>query len=439
MNLDRLRGASTGAVLRAAMCAFTAAFLIMALCAPDVGEMLGSLKRICTLPAQSNRDYFAPALGSVSGAMFNTFLVSALCCAMMFLPGARVNGGTVLAFFLTSGYCFYGMNILNVLPLMLGVFVYARIRREPFSRYISHAMFATGAAPLITYALFYYPDVAAGPRFTFLGLALAIAIGLLFGLALPPLCAHTMAFHKGYDLFNAGCAVGFLCFVFNAVLHKALGIDAPAFEAVMGEGRRAMIDGFFIVTFGLCALCGAALNGGFRGYGALLRETGYDADFTGKYGPGLNLLNMGVYGLFIVAFFNLIGVSFTGPTMGGIFGMLCGCCLGATPLNVWPMMAGYVVMGLLNRAGLVAYPVNINSTVTGLSFASGLAPLAGVYGPVAGIAAGMLHYCLITSVPAIHGGFNLFNGGFTAGIVCFVMVPLLEHYRRPRRARDPKK
>jgi len=34
----------------------------------------------------------------------------------------------------------------------------------------------------------------------------------------------------------------------------------------------------------------------------------------------------------------------------------------------------------------------------------------------------------VTSVPAIHGGFNLYNGGFTSGLVAFAMVPVLESF-----------
>ena len=64
-----------------------------------------------------------------------------------------------------------------------------------------------------------------------------------------------------------------------------------------------------------------------------------------------------------------------------------------------------------------------------------VAPISGEYGIIAGIVAGILHYCLVTSVHAIHGGFNLYNGGFTAGIVCFLSVPILEHYFKSKQQR----
>ena len=103
--------------------------------------------------------------------------------------------------------------------------------------------------------------------------------------------------------------------------------------------------------------------------------------------------------------------------------MLAFCAAGAMPLNVLPIMVGYFIA---SRFGV--FPINAQAIVVGLCFASGLAPITGKYGFIAGVIGGILHYCLVTSVPAIHGGFNLYNGGFTAGIVCFIYVPILEHY-----------
>jgi hypothetical protein len=33
---------------------------------------------------------------------------------------------------------------------------------------------------------------------------------------------------------------------------------------------------------------------------------------------------------------------------------------------------------------------------------------------------------MVTTVPSLHGGFCLYNGGFTAALVCLLMVPALE-------------
>ena len=432
--METIRKMDAGRLLRAMMCCFTLAFLIGGVLAPDLPEMFSGLARICTLPAQLTKDYFKPELGSISGSMLNYFLVGAVCCALMFLPEAKVNGGTVLGFFLTLGFCSYGMNTLNIIPLMLGVAVYSLIKKQPFGKNLNFFMFSTAIAPLITHVLFYYPVMGEAPKLSLLGVVLALVVGVVFGCALPPLCAHSPGFHKGYNLYNAGPAAGFLCFLIYAVLHKTLGVDAPAITADLGDGSFLFVNVFCVVVFVLCVVFGLMLGGG-HDYGKLFTDSGYKSDFTAKYSVGANIMNVGIYGLFIVLYYNLIGAKFTGPTMGAIFCMLCCCCNGATPLNVFPIMIGYVIMGLLNRAGVTAFAVNAQAIVVGLCFASGLAPISGEYGILAGIVAGMLHYCLVTSVPAIHGGFNLYNGGFTAGIVCFIYVPVLESYFKSKAQR----
>lgn len=429
--METIRKMETGRLLRALMCAFTAAFLIAAFLAPDRGEMLSGLGNLCTAPAQLTRDYFKPGLGSVSGAMLNCALVGAAFCAMMFLPGAKVNGVTVLGFFLTIGFCTFGINILNIIPFILGVFVYSLIVRQPFAKNISYAMFSTGIAPLVTQALFYYPAMGDAPNLTPLGVGLALLIGLVTGCTLPALCAHSHDFHKGYNLYNAGPAAGFLCFLIYAVMYRTLGVEAPPLGADLGEGAPVFVNAFCVVIFGLCVVFGLLL-GGAKDYRKLFFDPGHRSDFTAKYSAGANVLNIGVYGLFALLYYNLMGAKFTGPTMGVILCMMCCACNGATPWNVFPIMIGYGVMGLLNRAGVTSFAVNTQGLVVGICFASGLAPISGVYGLVAGVVAGMLHYCLVTSVPVIHGGFNLYNGGFTAGIVCFIFVPVLEHYFKPK-------
>ena len=392
MNLERIRKMDAGTILRAVMCAFSLAFLIGALLAPDLPEIFSGFWRICTLPAQLTKDYFKPELGSISGSLLNYFLISATCCALMFLPGAKVTGGTVLAYFLTVGFSSYGMNILNIIPLMLGVVVYSLIKKQAFGKNLNFFMFSTAVAPIITQVLFYYPVMGEEPHLSLLGVVISLIIGVVVGCAMPALCAHSPGFHKGYDIYNAGPAAGFLCFLLFAVLYKTLGVEAPAIGASLGAGDWTFVNVFCITCFALCVVAGFVINGNsFKGYGKLFMDSGYKADFTAKYTPGLCVMNIGVYGLFIMLYYNLIGSAFTGPTMGAVFCMLCCCCSGATPFNVFPIMIGYIIMGLLNKAGVTAFAVNAQAIIVGLCFASGLAPITGEYGILAGIVAGILH------------------------------------------------
>ena len=426
----KYKSLETARVLRLTFCAFTLAFFVAALVAPDRADALGGLGRILILPAQLTKDYFLPELGGLSASMLNTALVAAICTGLTLLPGVTVTGATALAWFLTVGFGTYGMNPLNMLPLMLGVFLYAKLKRQPFARYVNLAMFSTGLSPLITQVLLYYPNAELGPRVTPLGVALALIVGAIVGCAMPALCAHSQNFHKGFDLYNAGPAAGFLCFALYAILYRALGVEPPAIAATLGTGNRLFVNVFLGALFALSLAAGLMLNGGVGDYAALLRDSGYRSDFTQKYSAGSCLINLGAYGLYILLYYNLIGATFTGATMGAVLCMVCCFASGATPRNTLPILVGYGVVGLLHRLGVGAFPVNGQALVVGLCYASGLAPIAGEYGFFAGMGAGILHAGLVTSVPAIHGGFNLYNGGFTAGIVCFLLAPVLEHYKR---------
>ena len=56
MALSKLRQKSSSQILRGMLSAFTVAFLIGALCAPDRGEMLSGLARILTRPSLLTQD-----------------------------------------------------------------------------------------------------------------------------------------------------------------------------------------------------------------------------------------------------------------------------------------------------------------------------------------------------------------------------------------------
>ena len=98
-----------------------AAYLIAALLVPDRGQMMSGLAQILMSPAQLTKDYFE--IGSVSGTFLNVSLVGFVCAAMTCLPGAAVGGGTIAAYFLTTGFSFWGINFLNMWPFFLGVMV----------------------------------------------------------------------------------------------------------------------------------------------------------------------------------------------------------------------------------------------------------------------------------------------------------------------------
>ena len=199
---------------------------------------------------------------------------------------------------------------------------------------------------------------------------------------------------------------------------------------------------FCFVVFGLCIVFALLMGCTPKDYWNLMKDSGHGVDYSQKYGTAATLMNVGVFGLFIVLYYNLVGATFNGVTFGCIFCMLATCCSGSHPRNIWPIMVGYFGASLLfeqlfigTNGTAYAQAINAQSIVIGLCFAGGLSPIAGRYGWYFGILAGVLHFCLVTSVPLLHGGFCLYNGGFTAAFVCVVLVPFLERFFKTKDAR----
>ena len=332
---------------------FSVAFIIGAIAAPDRADMLAGFMRINTYPSQFTRDYFK--LGGLSGAFFNTGMVGLACCGLLYFTKAKCTGLTVAAYWLNAGFATFGMTFLTLWPFFLGVFVYSRIKKVSFGSVANLAMFSTAVAPFAGELIWRYPGLDAH-GFSFFGLLGALILGIVTGLVMPSLCAHAPNFHKGYDLYNAGPAAGLLAFFYCCVLYRSPGIELPS-NTDLGDGHRIFVNVFFLIMFVLCFVYAYILDHDcFRNYKKLWISDGYKTDYTSAFGMPAALVNMGVYGLFILLYYNVVhgltfadgslaltGAKFTGATMGAIMCMYAFCCQGAQPRTVFPIMIGYAI------------------------------------------------------------------------------------------------
>ena len=178
-----------------------------------------------------------------------------------------------------------------------------------------------------------------------------------------------------------------------------------------------------------------------KAYLKLLTGKNQVASLSSAYGNAVFLMIVGIYGLFILGYYNLIGASFNGVTFGILFCMLATCNSGSHPGNVLPIMGGYVAASFLFgwvstlAGGTFSQAVNAQAICVGLCYANGLSPICDKYGWQFGILSAMLHYMLVTSVPNMPGGYCLYNGGFTAALICLILVPQLETFFKTKQER----
>ena len=146
--MHKLKQLSASSFLRLLFAAFTFAFLCSAFIAPDRAEMFTGLRRIMTESSKVSTNYFDN--GGYAGTFLNAGLVCLVLTALYSLPKVKVNATSCLAFLLTAGFCFWGVNILNLWFGFLGVLLYCLVKRENPANQINAMVFTTGICPLFT-------------------------------------------------------------------------------------------------------------------------------------------------------------------------------------------------------------------------------------------------------------------------------------------------
>ena len=427
-------------------------------------DFFQNLLHILTSPSKLVTDYFA--LGGLGSTFFNAAVCGLIANAIIHASKVHANATTLAGYMLIVAHCFYGLNFFNMWPPFIGVLLYCLIMKKKVSENIHIAFFATALAPFVSEVLFRYSVGSFDPsvvRINWVGISIAIVCGIAVGFIVLPLLPGTTAMHRGYNLYKAGLAIGMLGIFIYAFMYNTLGISPPSALVIdnpeyysMPLAYRGVMNAFFIILFSLTFLAGFLLNGkSIKEYGKLLKCTGYGTDFIDKFGMPLCLVNIAFYGFAILTYLNLIfilpeifpqlpaGVGFTGATTGVVFAALTFAADGQHIRNVFPVAVGYVllfvtVVAICFVSGLdIPWTLSTQAYINGLAFATGLCPIAGKYGFRFGVIAGALSATICTVTANMHGGFVLYNGGFTAGLSALILIPLLDFYKvKPKHEDD---
>lgn len=427
-------------------------------------DFFDNLLQILTSPSKLVTDYFA--LGGLGSTLFNAAICGLATNLVVHLSRAKANATILAGYMLVVAHCFYGLNFLNMWPPFFGILLYCFVMKKKVGDNIHIALFSTALAPFVSELCFRYAIGKYDPslmKINWIGVALSLVCGLAIGFVIPALLPGIAAMHRGYSLYKAGLAIGILGIFINAFMYSSLGVEAPGDLAITNEsyyaltyGYRGFMNGFFIILFAITLIVGFLLNKkSFTRYGELLNCTGYGTDFTDKFGMPICMINIAMYGFAILAYLNLVfilpaifpalpqGVGFTGATVGIIFAALTFAADGQHPKNVFPIAVGYITLfAIVIVICLVAnfdipWTLSTQAYINGLAFATGLCPFAGKYGFRYGVLAGLMSAIICAITAKMHGGFVLYNGGFNAGLVALILVPILDFYQiKPIREDD---
>lgn len=371
-----------------------------------MGKILSSRSVLIT-------DYFV--VGGMGASFLNASLVLVLGILLVLVEKIPFSGPTMAALFMNAGYGLWGKNPLTVIPIVFGIQIYCRIYHIKTGKHIYTTLYGTCLAPFVTeiYFMLHLPVIV---RFL-----AAILLGVLIGFLLPPLSMHTTSMHMGYNLFNVGFSAGILAFVAVCIMNS-LGITSESVLLWQTGRPIGIVIGLYLL-FVTVFLIGF-LTGGCRWSGLkkiFSRPGRAVTDFVLMDGASPTMMNMGLVGIICTTYILLIGGDFSGPVVGAILMAFGFSAFGAHVKNYLPVLAGVYLFTFVSQ---------YNPTTPGIQLAAifgvGLSPIAGQFGIIAGILAGMLHSAIAMCTARFYGGLNLYNNGFSAGWVAIFLIPMLE-------------
>ena len=344
--------------------------------------------------------------GGVGAALLNAAVV-------LFLS----TGAAFACLFMMAGFSLLGKNLLNIAPIVVGGWLHALYRRESFAKYVYLILYGTCLSPMVSFLL-----VRIRPGFRWLAMSLC---GVVIGFLLPAIARFTTRIHQGYNLYNVGFAAGILGLGIASIL-KGLGVEFDSSVSWSQEGHGLLCVLVSVVLLGLLGTGMVLGCWSWPEYRHILHHSGRAvADFILLDGPGPTLVNMALTGAVGFAYLLLQypqGVRLNGPLVCCIFAMTGFGAFGKHPRNVLPVMAGAVLAAVL----LVAVPITSPGVLLATLLCTCLAPIAGQFGWKWGLAAGFLHMTIVQNTSILHGGMNLYNNGFAAGLVCILLIPIIK-------------
>lgn len=378
-------------------------------------EILTGLKKIILSPDILISDYVE--IGGIGASLINSALTSLFALFILVFIGVKPNGSTIMSLWLICGFSFFGKNIFNIWPIIIGVYLYSRYQKEPFLNYSLVAMLSTTLAPTVSQLSF--TNYFSKP----IGIILGYIIGILTGFILAPISSHCIKVHNGYNLYNVGFSAGIYATLLMAIL-RALGIE---FESRMLWNTESnfifaillLILSIYLIILGIYK--NSSINKDFL---SLIKQPGrLVSDFYISFGNTC-YFNMGILCLLSTILVLSLKSNLNGPTIAGIFTIVGFGAFGKHPVNVIPIIIGAILGALINIS-----PINSPSLILSILFSTALAPVAGKFGYKIGILAGFLHVNMVTNIGYLHGGLNLYNNGLAAGFVAMILIPVINVFK----------
>lgn len=380
-------------------------------------EIFVGYKNILLSSSILTTDYIA--IGTLGGALVNAASILILNLVILRLLNLRMSGLIYAALYMILGFSFFGKNILNSLPIYIGIYLYAFLNKIPVKNLVISLLFSSGISPLVSYLIFGF-NLA-----YYISIPLGIGAGIVAGLMVPAISSHTIKFHQGYNLFNVGFSLGIISLAFNGVL-RAFNLRASEIS-ILSNDHNLFLYLFVAILALVLLIAGIILNPkSFKMIPDLYKRSGrLVSDYIRDYGVSIVMINQASLLTFEILICLIFKIELNGAIFGTILAVSGFAGAGLHLKNTSFVMLGAILMCLITKTNITS-----TSIIIGILFSAGVAPIAGRYGIVAGIIAGMLHIAILPLCRSFQGGYDLYNNGFCAGFVACILIAIIEAFKK---------
>ena len=368
-------------------------------------------------------------IGGLGATFFNVGSILLINLFLVKILNIKITGPVYAGLVMICGFSFFGKNIFNTLPIYLGIFIFSIFKKIPFKSFIITLLFSTGISPIVSYCFFgfnlnYY-----------IAIPLGIVIGIVVGFILPAIASHTIIFHEGYNLYNTGFALGIISAVFHAVF-EFCGLTVN----LASDYDYTTTNIFYLIlpVMSLISIVIAFVNDHkvFNKLLALNKTHGrLVSDYIHDFSRETVLLNFGIIGIFLSIIALIFKIPMNGVVFGSALSILGFAGFGMHIKNLLPIWIGAFIAIYVSMLIKNDYSLSI-STIIAFIFASGLAPISGKFGFVYGVIAGLMHIVITPIMIDLHGGFDLYNNGFSAGFTAAILSVITEKIFRREKNKD---
>ena len=402
--------------------------MILAFIIESPQSLVNGMMTILVSPSQLFTDYME--IASVGSTLLNVAIMLGISIYSYKKLEIPLNGTVIGSLGMLAGFSFFGKNLFNSIPFMIGVWIYTKVTKQNYRNYVIVGLFGSALGPLISFLAF------SGVLPQGWSVLIAYALGIFIGFILPQLSTQFLGFHQGFRLYNVGFTAGIIGMVVLGFMN-AFGIEVETRTLTSTQSPLILYQlliGFCVILIVTSFYLHFKKKEKYH-FKLLLKLSGrLPSDFVEMTNLATVTLNMSIIGFILLGYVLMNGGQLNGPIVGSIIGVMSFGAFGNQVKNTVPVLVGIMIGSYLTGVE----PTSTSALIAAI-FGTTLAPVSGYYGPLAGMIAGFVHITLVSHVVVMHGGLNLYNNGFAGGFVAAVLVPIFEIFEGIRQEMKERK